>query len=121
MAQRQFRLAFLLITPENETPTAEQLSKLDTFRTQFETYFQKVTSQAATADTSLRKAIHVSAFPAVGVIQGGSTPITVSLEQAPAAPVTLLLKTQASKVTAPASVVIPGRFEKRYVQHLRRH
>ncbi len=108
VAQRQFRLAFLLITPENETPTAEQLSKLDTFRTQFEAYFQKVTSQAATADTSLRKAIHVSAFPAVGVIQGGSTPITVSLEQAPAAPVTLLLKTQTSKVTAPASVVVPA-------------
>ncbi|HYI93475.1 MAG TPA: hypothetical protein VEX68_08020 [Bryobacteraceae bacterium] len=108
VAQRQFRLAFLLITPENETPTAEQLSKLDTFRAQFETYFLKVTSQAATADTTLRKGIHVSAFPAVGVIQGGSTPVTAAVEQAPEAPVTLLLKTQSSTVSAPASVVIPA-------------
>ena len=48
---------------EGETPTADQLAQLDAYRTQFESYFQKAASQNATADTTLKKAVHVSAFP----------------------------------------------------------
>lgn len=107
VSQRQFRFAFALVTREGETPTSEQLAQLDDYRTQFEAYFRKVTSETATADTVLRRAVHASSFPAVGVMQGASVPVTISLEQATTEATTFTLKTGSGSIQAPASVVIP--------------
>ena len=108
VAQRTFRFAFLLITPEGEQPSAEQLAQLDAYREQFAPYFYRVTGQNATADTSLARAVHTSAFPAVGVLTGGSASLTVSVEQAASAPLTFTLRSKSGVFRGPQSVVIPA-------------
>jgi uncharacterized protein (TIGR03437 family) len=108
VAQRGFRLAFLVITPEGQTPTADQLAQVDNYRKQFEAYFHKATAQTATASTDLRKAVHLSAFPAVGVLQGGSAAVTITLQQAAPSAITFLVKTGAGVITAPQSATIPA-------------
>jgi uncharacterized protein (TIGR03437 family) len=108
VSQRRFRFAFVVVTANGQDPTADQLAQLEAYRTQFESYFQKAASQNATADTSLKKAVHVSAFPAVGVTQGGTAPVRITLEDAAAASTTFLLRAKSGAVQAPQSVTIPA-------------
>ena len=108
VSQRRFRFAFVVVTAGGETPTADQLAQLDSYRTQFEAYFQKAASQNATADTTLKKAVHVSAFPAVGVMQGGAAPIRIELETVAPASTVFALRTKGGLVQAPQSVTIPA-------------
>ena len=108
VSQRRFRFAFIVVTANGETPTADQLAQLDAYRTQFEAYFQKAASQNATADTTLKKAVHLSAFPAVGVIQGGAAPIRIELESTAPASATFVLRTKSGLVQTPQSVTIPA-------------
>jgi uncharacterized protein (TIGR03437 family) len=108
MSQRGFRFAFIVVTPNGQEPTPDQLTQMDLYRTQFETFFQKAASQNATADTSLRKAVHVSAFPAVGVMQGSAAPVRIQIEDVAAAPVAFLLRAKSGLVQVPESVTIPA-------------
>jgi uncharacterized protein (TIGR03437 family) len=107
VSQRRFRFAFVVVTANGETPTADQLAQLDAYRTQFEAYFQKAASQNATADTTLKKAVHLSAVPAVGVMQGANAPVRIELEEAPTAPTTFFLRTNGGSVQTPQSITIP--------------
>jgi uncharacterized protein (TIGR03437 family) len=106
VSQRRFRFAFIVVTANGEEPTADQLAQLDAYRTQFESYFAKAASQNASADTSLKKAVHVSAFPAVGVAQGGTAPVRITLEDAVAGPTTFLIRVTSGAVQAPESVTV---------------
>jgi uncharacterized protein (TIGR03437 family) len=108
VSQRRFRFAFLVITPNGTSPTADQLAQVEAYRTQFESFFPKAASQNATADTLLKKAVSLSAFPAVGVTQGGTVPIRIALEDAAAVPTTFLARAAAGSVQAPESVTIPA-------------
>ena len=108
VSQRRFRFAFAVVTANGEDPTADQLAQLEAYRTQFESYFQKAASQNATADTTLKKAVHVSAFPAAGVTQGATVPVRIALEDAVAASTTFLTRTASGAAQVPESVTIPA-------------
>ena len=108
VAQRKFRFAFVLITADGQEPTAEQVDQLDTYRGEFESFFRAATSGNAYAETTLIRSLRVSAHPAAGLVEGGRSTITVSLESAPVSPLTLLIATQSGAVSAPASVTIPA-------------
>ncbi len=108
VSQRKFRFAFLLITAEGQAPTADDLAQIESFRQQFEPFFQKATGQNATADTSIRRSVQASSFPGVGVPAGGTAPIVLSLQQAPTTSVNFTVRTASGATRAPQSVVIPA-------------
>lgn len=107
VSQRKFRFAFLIVTASGETPTTAQMSQLDTYRLQFEPYFQRVTTQNAVAETTLKKAVHVSSFPAIGVVQGGTAGVNITLDQETAVPLAFGVTSASGLVGAPQSVSIP--------------
>jgi uncharacterized protein (TIGR03437 family) len=108
VSQRRFRFAFLLVVPRGAQPSADDLARLETYRREFETYFARVTSTRAVADTTLVRSLRLSVFPAAGVLAGGSLQASVSLEKPAPADLTVLLRTQNGNITAPPSVTIPA-------------
>jgi uncharacterized protein (TIGR03437 family) len=108
VSQRTFRLGFLLITQNGKTATADQLQQVETLRSEFDAYYNRASSGRANAETTLRKAMDVSTFPAAGVMEGGTATATISLGQPAAAPVTILLRSANGSVALPASVTIPA-------------
>lgn len=108
VAQRQFRLGFMVVTPDGQDPTADQLAQIEAYRAEFEAYFAKVTGQNASAATSLRKGVSVSAFPAVGVLaNAGGVPVVVSIEQPASVALNFAVRSRSGLVRVPATVTIP--------------
>jgi uncharacterized protein (TIGR03437 family) len=107
VAQRQFRLAFLVVTPEGQVPSAEDLAQVEAYRSELTSYFEKVTNQRATADTTLRRSVTVSSFPALGVVAGATAPVTVSVEQPASEAITFQLSSRSGLVRTPETVTIP--------------
>lgn len=106
VSQRRFRFAFVLIVPEGEQPTAQQLEQLERYRTEFTGYFRRAAGERAEADPTLKRMLRVSAWPAGGVLQGRRARIVVTT----AAPVGEDLQVQLSPtgpVRPPRGVTIP--------------
>lgn len=108
LAQRRFRMAILLVVPEGAEPAAEDLLQIDMLRREFEGFYQKAAGSRAIMETALRKDVHLSLWPAAGVVQGSMFNATISLDQPAAANLTILLKTQNGVASLPASVTIPA-------------
>jgi uncharacterized protein (TIGR03437 family) len=108
MAQRRFRFAFILITAAGQEPSPDDLSKLDTFRQQFEPYYRTVTSDRAEADTSLRRAVQFSMWPATGVVAGTTARATVAIDRPASSDLTFRLQSANSLVQIPASFTVPA-------------
>ena len=108
VSQRHFRVAFLVITRDGQTPTAAQLAQLEAYRSNLQDYFSRVTGQKATVDTVLQKSLTVSAFPAFGVVANRTAPVTVSAEQPVTAALTLQVRSANGRVRTPATVTIPA-------------
>ncbi len=108
VAQRRFRFAFILVTAAGAEPPAADLAKLDRFRTAFEEFFARATSNRAAADTSLRLDLRLSVFPAAGVPAGQAAAGRVAVDTPPAAPLTVVLSTRTGAAEVPASVIIPA-------------
>ncbi|HET8547187.1 MAG TPA: hypothetical protein VFL57_04245 [Bryobacteraceae bacterium] len=108
VAQRRFRFAFVLITPEGQEPSAQQLEQIETYRREFEGFFNRASSGNAYAETTLLRSLRVSTHPAAGVMESGKSTATVSVESALASPLTILIRTPSGAVSAPASVTIPA-------------
>jgi uncharacterized protein (TIGR03437 family) len=111
VAQRHFRFAFLLIVPAGATPSPEQLSQVDAYRTAFEDFYNRAAGGRAWADTSLRRALQLSAAPASGVVRGASATARLALSAPASTPLTILLEQRAGStgvIQSPPSVVIPS-------------
>lgn len=108
VAQRRFRFGFVLIVAEGAEPPAEQIAKVEAYRSAFEDYYAKAAANRASADASLRRAIQLSAAPAAGVLAGGTGTATITLNAPASAPVTILLATTTGSAQIPASVMIPA-------------
>lgn len=108
VAQNRFRFAFILIVPAGATPSADDLAKADSFRRSFEAFYAAATDNHATADTALRRNLRISLFPAAGVLAGSATTATLSVDAAPAVPLTVLLEAKSGFAAMPATVAIPA-------------
>lgn len=108
VAQRRFRFAFALITAAGTEPTAAQIGQLEMWRERFEQFYNKATSGRGYADTSLKRSLRVSTWPAAGVRVGGTANGTVTLESPAASTLTVLLRAQNGNVQLPASVTVPA-------------
>ena len=110
VAQRRFRLAFILVTAAGTEPSDADIQKIETYRAQFEAFFREAASGRAVAETALSRSLYLSAFPAGGVVLGQAAPVTVSLAKPAEADTTILLRAngQGGDLAMPASVVIPA-------------
>ena len=102
VAQRRFRFAFILIVRQGTEPTPEQLAQVDTYRTEFERFFNEASSARAFADTALRRSLTLSTFPAAGVLEGRTASATVTLQTAPAGTLTISLQSTKRQRQRPA-------------------
>jgi len=106
VAQRRFRFAFIIVAKEGSTPTTAQLAQVETYRQQFEAYFNRAAGNHATADTSLKRALKLSLYPSAGVLAGGSGSGTVSLDHPAATQLTVQFQSAGGHLRLPASVTI---------------
>ena len=107
VAQRNFRFAFILIVPAGQAPDAATIQQVDTYRTAFEAFFgTKATSNLASADTSLRRAVQFSGAPAMGILVGSPGVATLSLAAAPASPLSFDVRTSTGAASAASPITI---------------
>ncbi|HUQ91303.1 MAG TPA: hypothetical protein VM120_06460 [Bryobacteraceae bacterium] len=108
VAQRHFRTAMILVVPDGTEPSADDLAQIDTLRSSFEGFYQRAASDRAFVETSLKRNLALSIWPAAGMVQGSTVNVTVSLDSAAASDLTVSLKTRMGVATMPASVMIPA-------------
>lgn len=106
VAQRRFRIGFVLIAATGVDPLPEEIEKLDTFRREFEAFFERASGGRATADTSLRRAVTFSMSPAGGVLRGSTAAATISIAKPAEAALTFRLTARNGMAGVPASVSI---------------
>ncbi|HWR51047.1 MAG TPA: hypothetical protein VN428_08070 [Bryobacteraceae bacterium] len=108
VSQKRFRLAFILVVPKDQQPADGDLEKINRFRTMFEPYFEQAAQGRASGETTLRRAMHLSTFPAAGVLRGGSVTAKITVETPSEANLTVSLNRGTGVTNAPASVTIPA-------------
>ncbi len=108
VSQRRFRFAFILVTARGNQPSQPELDKLERFRQEFETFYRRATSDRAWADTTLKRSLKLSVFPAAGTLAGVRRSVTLSIEKPAATALAVALRTTGGLVQTPASVTIPA-------------
>lgn len=108
VSQRRFRYAFLLIVPAGTALPADQIAQLETYRGLFSGTYEHATSGRASAETTLKHALHLSAFPAAGLVYGGMAVATISLDTPAQSQLIVVLNSDSGQVALPPSVSIPA-------------
>ncbi len=108
VAQRHFRMAFVLIVKAGTTPPASEVAQVEGYRSQFEPFYSAATGARAAMDATLRHALSLSVAPAAGVIAGASGTATLSVQQPAISPLTISLETGIGLIGVPQSVTIPA-------------
>jgi uncharacterized protein (TIGR03437 family) len=108
VAQRRFRFAFILVVAQGTEVPAADVTQADTYRQLFEGFYATASSNNGTADTTLKRSLKLSLFPAAGVLTGATGTATLTLETPPAADMTVQLQAPKGSAQVPASVRIPA-------------
>jgi uncharacterized protein (TIGR03437 family) len=112
IAQRAFRMAFVLIVPEEPSFTADALlpaaiAQIDRYRADFPAFYAKATNFRATMDTTLGLGPTFSLAPASGLIVGESATATIEVPTPVASAQTFTLTGQ-SGLSAPTQITLPS-------------
>src|SRR5260370_11263238 len=83
------------------------VNQVDTYRQLFEGFYANASSNNATADTTLKRSLKLSLFPAVGVLTGATGTATLTLATPPAADMTIHLQAPKRHAQLPASGASP--------------
>jgi len=97
ISQKRFRLAFVLVTNDPEK-AAPSVAKLDKLRRAFIDYFLTQTLGRVVVDASLKPALDLSVFPAIGIPVGYSGDLKVTRRQNSAAEVPLAFETEGNSI-----------------------
>lgn len=113
VAQRHFRMAFILVVPEGSTvsegsPEAAALAQVERYRAEFGPFFERATDFRATLDTSLRRGVNLSLAPHGGIPLGAAGTASLEIKSPAAAPLTFALAAPQAVLQLPASVTIPA-------------
>ncbi len=108
VSQRKFRFGFILVVAQGSQPSQADLNKVETFRKGFEEIYYRATSERATADTTLRRSLKLSTWPAAGVIAGSSFSARVAIEKPATEPLSVQLATANGAIEVPPAVTIPA-------------
>lgn len=108
MSQRRFRFGFVLITASGQEPAQADLDKLEAFRQSFESFFNTATSNRGEADTTLRRAVQLSLWPASGVVAGSTARASIALDEPAAQAITFQLRAVNGLAAVPSMLTIPA-------------
>jgi uncharacterized protein (TIGR03437 family) len=106
VAQRRFRFAFILVVAQGTQPDASQI---DTYRQQFEVFYDQVASSGnAVADTSLKRSMKLSLYPNAGVVAGGTGTANLTLQSPPSSDLSVQFQAPNGNAQLPAFLTIPA-------------
>jgi uncharacterized protein (TIGR03437 family) len=106
VAQRRFRFAFILVVAQGTQP---DVSQIDTYRQQFEVFYDQVASSGnAVADTTLKRSMKLSLYPNAGVVAGGIGTATLTLRAPPSSDLTVQFQAPNGNAQLPAFLTIPA-------------
>lgn len=108
VSQRRFRFGFVLITPRGETVNPAALAQLETYRREFEGYYFRAAGQRATAETTLRKSLALSLWPAAGVVRGRTATARLTLATPSPVEQSFTLRSRDSRTQVPTRLRIPA-------------
>jgi uncharacterized protein (TIGR03437 family) len=108
VSQRQFNFAFVLLVDEGAAPAPADIAKLEEIRTAWEPFFEEAADERAEADTDLVQMLHLSTWPAGGVVMGSPGIGAVEIASPRGTDLEVLLSTDNGGVTVPPMVTIPA-------------
>ncbi|MFN7933309.1 MAG: hypothetical protein U0R19_08285 [Bryobacteraceae bacterium] len=108
VAQRQFRMAVIFVVREGTEPTEEEIAQLERLRSEFEGYYAKATDDRAKMETALQSNLHLSVWPAAGVVEAASVNASVSIDRVLDNDLTFALRSRHGLTELPESVIIPA-------------
>ena len=108
VSQRHFRYGFALLVEDANSPDPVSLRKLNTLRANWRAYAAAQLAGAATTATELVNMLHLSTFPAGGVIAGGGGTARVTIAEPRATDLRVSLEMEEPLATVPRTVVIPA-------------
>ncbi len=106
VSQRKFRMAMILIVPRGVAVDPALIEQLDDYRRNFEGFYDRATGQRAVAETTLRKKLEWSIWPAAGVLTGRDFTATLSIEKPQTTALAITLRGRSGLVEVPASATI---------------
>ena len=108
VSQRKFNFAFILVVDEGEEPAEADIQKLETIRSEWEPYFEQATDLRADAQTKLVRELHLSTWPASGLVVGLPATASIEIAEARSSDLDVMLTTDNGGATVPAVVTIPS-------------
>ena len=108
VAQRRYRFGFILITPAGSDVSSRDLQQVETYRQQFVDFYTKAADGNAAVETTLNRSLKLSVYPSAGVLAGGATNVTLSVEKALPADLPVAIACPMGFAQAPALVRIPA-------------
>ena len=108
VSQRHFRHAFALVVEDASADNTEAIAKLDLLRRGWLTFSRVHLGSKATMTTGLVKMLHLSTWPAGGVISGATGKARVEISEVRDTDLTVSLTLDEAIATVPATVTIPA-------------
>jgi len=109
VSQKEFRFAYvLLIDDDSEEPSRTAAGKLDGIRLAWEQFFVEAVGGRARGDSALVRQLRLSAWPAAGVVEGGTGSARVEIATPLGEDLDLALTSDSGALAIPASVTIPA-------------
>ena len=108
VAQRRYRFGFILIAPAGSDVSANELQQLETYRRQFVDFYASAASGNASAETTLNRGLKLSLYPSAGVLAGGSTNATLTVQKPLPADLLVAVACPLGFAQAPPVVRIPA-------------
>ena len=107
VSQRKFNFAFILLVDADSEPSEADLEKLDNIRAAWEPFFEQAADMRADAHTELVQELHLSSWPASGVVVGLPSTASVEVAEPSFSDLDVMLTSDNGGVTVPAVVTIP--------------
>lgn len=108
VAQREFRFAFIMVVEEGSEPDPASTAKLDDIRGRWPAFYAQATDGRSTARTELVKLLHLSTWPAGGVVVGRAGKAHVEIAEPLAVDLAVRLTLPEGLLRIPSTVTIPA-------------
>jgi uncharacterized protein (TIGR03437 family) len=106
VSQKKYRFAIVVIVPKGFTHNEALITQVDNYRRGFENYYFRAADERAMAETTLKRSVRLSLWPASGVVQGRTTTASIELASSADTARTFTVKLRNGLVKAPGTVTV---------------
>lgn len=106
VSQRKYRFAIVVIAPRGAAVDSAQVQQVEAYRRSFESFYNRATGERAIAETTLRKQLDVSVWPAAGALVGREFEAELRLGAPATSALTVNVSAARGLVEAPPSATI---------------